>query len=255
MRSPSLNAVAVPVWTPPADGNFVVIGDGTPCVYSVPNNSFQQGTFPYGMLANSIAVSADGNVLGSSQILGDISANMLGSVAHPVPFYGSALPGSPSPPPNVLLRSRLNASGSLYYISFPNYFEIIDVPTARLRMRFSLTQMISNAAAPLAVDSGGRHVYLLTDKGLTVVDFGAAPVSIGHLSQQNPAPGAQVIVRGSGFDSSTTATVGGVAASVTVTDENTLTLTIPAAASGPQDIVLTRTPGETYTLENAVVLP
>ncbi len=123
-------------------------------------------------------------------------------------------------------------------------------------MRFSLTQTISNrAAAPLAVDSGGHHVYLLTDKGLTVVDFGAAPLSIGHVSQQNPAPGAQVIVRGSGFDSATTATVGGVAASVTFTDENTLTLTIPAAPSGPQDIVLTRTGGETYTLENAVVLP
>jgi len=32
-------------------------------------------------------------------------------------------------------------------------------------------------------------------------------------------------------------------------------LTIPSAASGPQDIVLTRSDGETYTLENGVVLP
>ena len=64
-----------------------------------------------------------------------------------------------------------------------------------------------------------------------------------------------MIVRGSGFDSGTIAKVGGVAATVNFTDENTLTLTIPAATSGPQDIVLTRSNGEVYTLENGVVLP
>jgi hypothetical protein len=47
-----------------------------------------------------------------------------------------------------------------------------------------------------------------------VVDFGAAPLSIGHLSGQTAAPGSTVVLRGSGFDCGTTATVGGVAASV-----------------------------------------
>ena len=238
----------------PADGSFVAIeyGTATLCIESPPN-FFPSTLSPTLAIVGGIgvAVSGDGNVIGTDETFYDVNANALGSVAQPVPFYGNSVFG----PPSLLLRPRLNASGSLYYLSFPNYFEIIDVPTARLRMRFSLTQTISNVAAPLAVDSGGRHVYLLTDKGLTVVDFGAAPLSIGHVSQQNPAPGAQVMVRGSGFDSATTATVGGVAASVTFTDENTLTLTIPAAPSGPQDIVLTRTGGETYTLENAVVLP
>jgi hypothetical protein len=94
-------------------------------------------------------------------------------------------------------------------------------------MRFALTETIQDTATPLAIDSGGRFVYLLTDKGLTVVDFGAAPLSVGHLSGQTAAPGSTVVLRGSGFDSGTTATVGGVAASVNFTDENTLTLTIP----------------------------
>jgi hypothetical protein len=122
-------------------------------------------------------------------------------------------------------------------------------------MRFSLTETIQNTASPLAIDSGGRYVFLVTDKGLTVVDFGAALLSIGHLTPQSAAPGTQVIVRGSGFDSSVTATVGGVAAAVSVADENTLTLTIPAAPSGPEDIVLTRSDGQIYALENGVVLP
>jgi hypothetical protein len=52
-----------------------------------------------------------------------------------------------------------------------------------------------------------------------------------------------------------TAKVGGVAATVSVSDENMLTLTIRSAASGPEDIVLSRGDGQTYTLENGVVLP
>ena len=48
--------------------------------------------------------------------------------------------------------------------------------------------------------------------------------------------------------------VGSVAATVNVIDENTLTLTVPSVASGPQDIVLTRGDETTYTLENGIVL-
>jgi hypothetical protein len=122
-------------------------------------------------------------------------------------------------------------------------------------MRFGLTEVIQDTAAALAIDSGGRHVYLLTDHGLTVIDLGQAPLSIGHLSLTTAGAGTQVTVRGSGFDSGTTATVGGLAATVSFTDENTLTLTIPAAGSGPEDIVLRRAHGEMCTLENGVVLP
>jgi len=199
-----------------------------------------------------IAISADGNVIGSGQVLGDLAPNIQGIVPHPIALFGPTIQLNP---PKLLLEPRLNASGSLYYFAYPNYFEIADVAHATLRMRFALTQTIQDTATPLAIDSGGRFVYLLTDKGLTVVDFGAALLSIGHLSQQNASPGSQVVVRGSGFDSSTTATVGGIPALVSVTDENTLMLTVPAARSGAEDIVLMRSDGETYTLENSVVLP
>jgi hypothetical protein len=158
-----------------------------------------------------------------------------------------------TPPP--LYRPLLNASGSLYYIAYPNYFEIVDVLHARLLMRFSLNETIQATASPLAIDAGGRHVYLATDKGLTIVDLGAAPLAIGHLSQQTAGAGSQVTVRGSGFDSSITATVGGEPASVNVTDENTLTLTVPAAGGGPEDILLTRGDGATYTMENGIIVP
>jgi hypothetical protein len=236
-----------------ADGNFVAIGS-PPCIYSVQAATYSVEPFPYGSTNEfGIAISADGNAVGANNILGDVSLNLLGSVSFPVPFYGSLF--SSDNPPLSLYHPRLNASGSLYYFSYPNYFEIIDVAHALLRLRFALTETIQNTASPLAIDSGGRFVYLITDKGLTVVDLGAAPLSIGHVNPQNAAPSSQIVVRGSGFDSGTSATIGGIAASVSFTDESTMTLTIPGASSGPEDIVLTRADGETYTLENGVVLP
>ena len=240
-----------------ADGSFVAIGGveigGTPCLYNVQTSSFATAAFPASGNDFGISVSADGNVIGSSQIFADIALNLLGAQALPTPFYGNSL--SPSPLASLLPRPRLTASGSSYFLAYPTYFEVVDVPTAALRMRFALTETVQDTASPIAIDSGGRRVFLITDKGLTVVDFGAALLSIGHLSQSNVAPGTQVTVRGSGFDSTVTATVGGVSGVVSVADENTLTLTIPAAASGPEDIVLSRGDGTTYTLANGVVLP
>jgi hypothetical protein len=249
-------AVAVSQCTGPgldasADGNFVVIDNG-PCIYSVQNASFIQASFPFAQVGFGVGISGDANVIASNQILGDVNGNILGSIAEPVALYGSP---TNSNPPELLLRPRLNVSGSLYYLAYPNFFEIIDVAHAILRMRFSLTETVQSTASSLAIDSGGRYVYLLTNQGLTVVDLGSAPLSIGHLSPQNAAPGTQVTVRGSGFDSTITATVGGVAASVSFTDQNTLTLIVPTATSGPQDIVLARGDGEIYTLENGLVLP
>jgi hypothetical protein len=42
---------------------------------------------------------------------------------------------------------------------------------------------------------------------------------------------------------------------VSITDENTLTLTVPAVASGPEDIVLVRGDGATYTYESGLRIP
>jgi hypothetical protein len=121
-------------------------------------------------------------------------------------------------------------------------------------MRFALTETISSTASPIAIDSGGQLMFLITNAGLTVVDLGAAPLSIGSVGQQTASVGSQVTLLGSGFNAQTTAKVGSVPALVTYTDENTLTITIPAVSSGPQDVILTRGDGTTYTLENAIIL-
>jgi hypothetical protein len=228
------------------DGNSVMVSS---CLYSA-----QAGTYtsiPVGGAQSDIA--GDANVLASTTLLADGAGNRLGHWARPLALYQDIYQTSTAD--IALLRPRLNASGSLYYVAYPNYVEILDVVHGRLLMRFALNETIQDTGSPLAIDSGGRHVYLITDKGLTVIDLGEAPLAIGHLSQQTASVGTQVVVRGSGFDATVTATIGGQAAAVSVTDENTLTLGVPAAASGPEDILLRRGDGTSYTLENGITLP
>jgi hypothetical protein len=235
-----------------ADGNYVAIGASSldpGCLYSTAQNSYSP--VATAIPGFGVAIAGDANVLSSSTWFYDTSGNLLGNTAQPIVFY----PQITAPQPVELYRPVLNASGSLYYIAYPNYFDIIDVLHARLLMRFSLTETVQGTASPIAIDSGGRHVYLITDKGLTVVDLGEAPLAIGHLSQRTAGAGTQVTVRGSGFDASVTATVGGEPASASITDENTLTLTVPAVASGPEDIVLVRGDGATYTYESGLTIP
>ena len=112
-------------------------------------------------------------------------------------------------PSNTLQRPRLNTSGSLYYWAYPNWFEIFDVQKGMLQLRFSLNQTIQNVETPLAIDPSGRLVFLITDAGLTVVDLGTAPLSIGYLSSTLGTAGTQFQVRGSGFTAGITATVAG----------------------------------------------
>ncbi len=69
------------------------------------------------------------------------------------------------------------------------------------------TQTVQSVADPMAIDEGGRKIFLLTDAGLTVVDMGQAPLSVGHLGSAQPVSGGTIQLRGSGFDSTTTVSV------------------------------------------------
>ena len=128
-------------------------------------------------------------------------------MAHPDVFYGT-LSFDVSSNFFPLQQLKLNDSGSLYYVAYPPLFDIIDVQHGTLRMRFSLGRTISNTGSPMAIDSGCRHIYLLMDRGLTIIDLGNAPLSIGSLSPGIASPGTQITVRGSGFTSLTSAKVG-----------------------------------------------
>jgi hypothetical protein len=229
------------------DGTKVLLAGGGLCIYNVMQNTSLGSPF---ILANGAAISGDGMVAASHDGLFDGSANLVGQIARPDVLYGEVTPDLQALF-QLLPHPRLNDSGSLYYVGYPTFIDIIDVEHGTLRIRFSLSETVLSAVNPLAIDSGGRYIFLITNRGLTVVDLGAAPLSIGSLTPATASSGTQVVVRGSGFTNATTVTVGGQAASVVFTDENTLTITVPALPSGPADIVIT-TGSATYTLENGL---
>lgn len=231
------------------DGTLAAISGSGFYIYDAVQQSVKQvSTYQLGA-----AISGDGNVAASQWMFTDGQANLLGRVARPEIYY----PNLPNyAVPEIILRRKpqLNSAGSLYFLACPNMLDIVDVQHGLLRMRFSLTQTILDVAAPMAIDSNGRRVFLMTDKGLTIVDLGEALLSVGALNPSTASTGAQVTMRGSGFNPSTTVRVGGVNANVSYVDEATLTITIPPGLFGIVDLVLTNADGKTYRFDNALTI-
>lgn len=205
-----------------ADGTQAVVntGNGSGACFYFPSTGYAAS----GSLSSyfGVSIAADGNVLNGSRFT-DPAGKPLGNLAQPAALYGSALtPTYPADSRTVQLSgARFNASGGLHFEPHAGYFEIVDTATATLRMRFSLTQTVQNVVNPMAIDEGGRQIFLLTDAGLTVVDLGQALLSVGHLDSTQTVSGGTVQVRGSGFDATTTVTVDSAAAVVHYVDENT----------------------------------
>ncbi|MGH9599184.1 MAG: IPT/TIG domain-containing protein, partial [Terracidiphilus sp.] len=208
---------------------------------------------PYG-----VTVAADGNVIGLLRAFVNSSGNILGRFADPEVFYpgvSSAEYYNYAPYQDGALQNpTLNDAGSLYYWAYPNYIDIVDVHHGTPALRFGLTETVTNTVSPMAIDSSGQRIFLITNMGLTVVDLGNAPLSVGHFSQTSARAGDQIEIRGSGFENGITATLGGVSASLSFTDSETLTLTVPVTDAGPEDLVLTNLDGTTYTLQNAITV-
>ncbi|HEX4380363.1 MAG TPA: IPT/TIG domain-containing protein, partial [Candidatus Acidoferrum sp.] len=105
----------------------------------------------------------------------------------------------------------------------------------------------------LALDETGQRLFVITKSGLAVVQLAALPLAIGTVSASNIAASGGTVgtVRGSGFVSGVTATIGGKSAAVTFVDASTITIAAPAVSAGPQRLTLTNPNGETTSLDAA----
>lgn len=151
--------------------------------------------------------------------------------------------------------AALNDSGSLEFapgsVSGPGGLFILDTHHGDVLGNIVLQDQINDWTKTIAVDSAAQHVFMSDSQGLTVLTLEAAPLAIGWL---NPpivsASGSSVItVRGSGFQTGTTVTIGGKTATAVCLDANTLQVTVPANAPGAAQIILQNPSGETYSLD------
>jgi IPT/TIG domain len=137
--------------------------------------------------------------------------------------------------------------------------DILDAHTGRLRLRISLPEPLATLSTDidalhgsfLTIDENGQRIFALTTSGLTVIQLATVPLSIGTISPASaPAPGGAILtIRGSGFQSAATVTIGGKSAATTFVDMNTLTVTTPRLTAGPQQIVITNPNGDSYALD------
>jgi hypothetical protein len=105
----------------------------------------------------------------------------------------------------------------------------------------------------MTVDENGERIFALTASGLTVLQLSQVPLGIGSLTPAvGPVTGATyVTVRGSGFVSGATVTIGGLTAATTFVDMNTLKITTPVLPAGAQSITITNPDGKSVSLNAA----
>jgi len=139
--------------------------------------------------------------------------------------------------------------------------DIRDAHTGQLRLRVYLpepfamlnTDVDGMHGAFLTTDENGQRLFALTTNGLSILQLANVPLGLGTLSPSagSVSGGSAITVRGSGFQSGITATLGGKSATVTLKDMNTLTLTTPSMSAGPQQLTLTNQDGESVSLDAA----
>jgi IPT/TIG domain len=174
-----------------------------------------------------------------------------GAALHPsgALLYEPFLDGAPPPaPPAVGIRGGI---------------DIRDAHSGRLRLRVYLPEPFAMLSTDvdglhgvfLTVDENGQRLFALTNSGVTVLQLSSVPLGIGSVAPAaGPASGGtSITVRGSGFQPGTKATLGGKALTVALKDQNTLSFTTPALASGAQQLVLANPDGESVSLDAAFV--
>jgi hypothetical protein len=141
--------------------------------------------------------------------------------------------------------------------------DILDAHSGRLRLRIPLPEPLAMLSTDLdalhgsflAVDENGQRIFALTTSGLTLVQLANVPLAIGTISPASVSAsgGATLTIRGSGFQSGATVSIGGKSAAATFVDIDTLTVTTPALSAGPQQVLITNPDGETAILDAAMI--
>ncbi len=231
----------------------------------------QFSTFTANDSAWDLGAAADGTMLAlQADGTTEIRAADLSLAAVPATPELTQIPGR-----NQVPGVTLHPSGALIYQPFltgpagnagvNGGVDVLDAHSGLLRLRIFLPQQFMTDVdglhgSFLATDENGQRLFAITSKdgtainaGVTVVALASVPLGIGTLTPANgsAAGGTIVTIRGSGFQSGATVSIGGKPATVTFKDMNTLTVTTPAVAAGGQRVTITNPDGETVSWDAA----
>lgn len=235
-----------------ASGAYVLMGGA---LWSAATN---QWTFGLTLQNTSHAASGDGYWFASDYTR--LDARMIQHMQAQVPEFFSALLTSPTLP-----GEKMHASGSLLYTPVPlgdgsvesNGVDITDTNRGAWLGQILLSEQIegSPVQSTMDYDETGNRLFLITNKGLTVVQLDNPPVSIGYLNPPtgSTAGGTRVTIRGSGFESGATVSFAGTAATTTFINSSTLTVVTPPGSAGGARVLIQNPDGTSYSLDAGFV--
>jgi hypothetical protein len=199
------------------------------------------------LVSDGSSASEDGYWFGSDYTR--LDAQMLQHIQAQVPDFFDSTPGVFN---TDLAGEKMNAAGSVLYTPLSNGVDVTDTNHGAWLGRVLLSEQISPLAQnAMDFDETGNRLFLITNKGLTVANLAAPPLSIAYL---NPATGSasggtSVTIRGSGFESGATVTVGGTAVTATVVDGETLQIVTPIGTVGGARVSIQNLDGTSYALD------
>ncbi|PYT48250.1 MAG: hypothetical protein DMG44_15585 [Acidobacteria bacterium] len=172
----------------------------------------------------------------------------------------------------------LHPSGALLYQPFltgapgsagvKGGVDILDAHSGALRLRIVLPQQLMTDVdglhgSFLATDENGQRLFAITSSdgsaqhaALTVIQLAGVPLGIGTISPATASAsgGTTLTIRGSGFQSATTVSINGKAATISFKDMNTLTVVTPSLAAGSLQLTITNPDGESVSLDAAITV-
>ena len=255
------------------DQDFVAFASapGGPLALWNSSSPNQFSTFTANDSATDLGAAADGTMF-ALQTSGttEIRTADLSLAAVPAAAELTQIPGR-----NQVPGVTLHPSGALLYQPFltgpagnagvKGGIDILDAHSGALRLRILLPQQFMTAADALhgsflTTDENGQRLFALTSQdgtaqnaGITIVTLANVPLGIGTLTPASaPASGGTTLtIRGSGFATGATATIGGKSATVTFKDIDTLTVVTPSLSAGAQHLTITNPDGESTSLDAA----
>ena len=225
------------------------------------------------VLSTDLGAAADGTMFalqsnGATQIRGsDLSLAAIPSQAEIAQIPGRLLvPGVTLHPSGALIYQPF-LTGPPATSGVKGGVDIIDAHSGELRLRIFLPQQFMTDidglhGGFLATDENGQRLFAITSTdgtpqngGVTVVQLANVPLGIGTLTPTagTAAGGTTLTIRGSGFQSGVTVSIGGKGAAVTFKDMNTLMVVTPALATGAQRLAITNPDGQSVAWDAAFV--
>lgn len=234
--------------SPTASGDYVLMGS---VLWSAATN---QWTPALPLVNDSSAASGDGHWFASDYTR--LDAQMIQHGQAQIPEFFSALLTATD-----LAGEKMNATGSLLYTPVPQAFgtaesngiDITDTNAGTWVGHILLSEQIAGppVQSTMDYDESGNRLFLITNKGLTVVQLSAPPLSIGYLTpaKRSASGGTTITIRGSGFESGATVRFGSAAATTTFVDSSTLQVVTPAGSTGGARVSVQNPGGSPYSLD------